>query len=290
MRSLQIVVLLVLIPAYSGVTEESPTVKKVRNFFVEVFGKTVSAISESSDISYNIIGLPYKIYDVDSKYMVKISEDNTTIYGYTKKDLDENVTGKTSADAISEDDAFNAVKPVLKYLELSTSKSDYQMSFRDMGTEDDRADDLWGCMWTIVGKDMEMNKMPCRGRGFVGAVSGASQTITTFCYLPVIMPENELSLIITYAEARQKALIWLQKKPYFEKAIPSLTGDENTGIQVIAPKRDSFDNNRGEPTKLTKTYYCWEIPFVSSKLIPEQSEGAVWINVETGEVVGAGYR
>ena len=224
---------------------------------------------------------------MDSTYDIWVAEDGTAVYGYTKKDMfsGENLNGKTNADAISEEYAFNAIGPVLNYLDLSTSKSDYYMSFRDMGTEGDEDDDLWGCMW-IIRKEMELNGIPCRGRGFSGSVSGASQTVNIFRYLPTIMPENQSNVVVSYTEARQNALNWLQEHPYFETASPFLVGDENTGVQVIAPQHQMFELNEAEQTEATKTYYCWEIYFSWTEY-NNDFNGVIWVNIDTGEIVGA---
>lgn len=286
-QALILLSIIAVTPIQMAWAQESPIIQKARNFLSQALNISATTIIERPEVIYDIIGLPYKILNVDSTYDIWVAEDGTAVYGYTKKDMfsGENLNGKTNADAISEEYAFNAIGPVLNYLDLSTSKSDYYMSFRDMGTEGDEDDDLWGCMW-IIRKEMELNGIPCRGRGFSGSVSGASQTVNIFRYLPTIMPENQSNVVVSYTEARQNALNWLQEHPYFETASPFLVGDENTGVQVIAPQHQMFELNEAEQTEATKTYYCWEIYFSWTEY-NNDFNGVIWVNIDTGEIVGA---
>lgn len=275
-------------PMHISEAQELPIRQKAQEFLVQGLGITTSIIEEKAGVTNDIIGLPYKIVTADSTYDVWVSEDASTVYGYAKKSMfsDENLDGKTVADAISEETAFSAIIPVLSYIGLSINKSDYQMLFSDMGSKDGDEDDLWGCVWRIY-KEMKIDGKVCRFRGFNGVIAASSETIYTFRYRPVIYPENTLNDVITYIAARQSAASWLTTQPYFESAVPILSGDENAGIQVIAPEHNMFDNNIPEATDSVKTFYCWEVPFTWTESETEQFEGVVWVNVETGDVIGA---
>ena len=276
-----------LAPLYTGVAEESAAAQTARNFLSQVMNVTATLIVESPYVSYDIIGLPYKTLTADTCCDVWVSEDGSAVYGYGKKSMfaDEDTAGKTHADAISEAAAFAAMTPLLQYLDLSTTQSDYDIVFEDMGGETEN--DLWGCVW-IVHREMELNGIPCRTRVFTGLVSAASGAIFTFRNRPVIPPENTLNGDVTYAVARQATQSWLSAWPYFSAASPTLAGDENEGVKVIAPQENHFAPADDEQTAPTKTYYSWEVPFEWTEWGDEQFEGVVWVNVETGEVVGAG--
>ena len=273
---------------HSGAVAESAEAQTAENFLAQIMNLSVSSIVESPDVSYDIIGLPYKTLTADGCCDVWVSEDGSAVYGYGKKSMfaDEDTDGKTHADAISEAAAFAAITPLLQYLDLSTIQSDYELVFEDMGGETE--DDLWGCVW-IVHREMELNGIPCRTRLFTGLVSAASDTIFTFRHRPVIQPENTLSLDVSYAAARQAAQAWLAAEPYFTEASPLLLDDDDDeGEQVIAPQQNFFAIDEEEQTSPTATYYSWEIPFEWTEWGDAQFNGVVWVDVVTGEVVGAG--
>lgn len=265
--------------------QESQVAESVRNFFTQTMRVTVTNLVEEPCISYRLIGLPYKEVKVDNSYFVWVADVGGTIYSYTKKDMpNEDVINKTQEDAISASEAFTSILTLLDYFELPKKESDYQMIFQDMGGETEN--DLDSCYW-IIRRELNLDGIPCRMRSFVCFVSGASGTIFTFKYLPVIPPENTLIVTTTYAAARQAALNWLMESSVLSVREITLTGDENSGTQVVAPEENMFvDNMLQDQTEKTKTYYCWEVPFAWTQY-EEDYNGYVWVNVETGEIVGA---
>ncbi len=287
--SVLVFVMLFLASLQGGATAESAAAQTAEDFLTQIMNLSVSSIVESPDVSYDIIGLPYKTLTAEGCCDVWVSEDGSAVYGYGKKSMfaDEDTDGKTHADAISEAAAFAAITPLLQYLNLSTAQSDYELVFEDMGGETEN--DLWGCVW-IVHREMELNGITCRTRLFTGLVSAASDTIFTFRHRPVIPPANTLSLDVTYAAARQAAQDWLAEEPYFTVASPILLDDDGEGEQVIAPQQNFFAIDEEEQTSPTATYYSWEIPFEWTEWGDAQFNGVVWVDVGTGAVVGAGSK
>ncbi len=276
----------ILLPCWS-VAEESPAAQEARNFLEQALGITVTTIVEKPSVTYDVIGLPYRLLTADATYDVWVSENASAIYGYARRGMfvNENLEGKTTADAISEDRAFATIVPVLNYLDLSTAKSDYHIDFQDMGGG--AGNSLEGCFWS-VSREMALNEKPCRTRTFIGVVAAASETVYIVRYSPSIPPENQLNVVITYQAARQAAQDWLAEEPYFTVASPILLDDDGEGEQVIAPQQNFFAIDEEEQTSPTATYYSWEIPFEWTEWGDAQFNGVVWVDIETGEVVGAG--
>ncbi len=287
---LRMAITLVLLFSWAAGAEESLAAQKAISFLSQVLNITAAAVIESPDISFETIGLPYKKITVNACHNLWVAEDGSTVYSYSRRNrfTGEDVSGKTHADAISATDAFTAIIPLLAYLGLSTSQSDYEIAFSDIGGE--THNDLQGCTWGVR-QTIHVNGVLCRSCIFLGRVSAASGAIFSFRYWPIIPQENTSTATISYAEARQTAINWLATQIYLTGASPTLTGDENNGQQVIAPNINGFDisNLLEEQTESTKTYYCWEVPFEWTERGDHTVPGVVWIDVETGAVIGAGH-
>ena len=270
--------------------QESSINQNIKEFFSETLDIAITSIIGTPCISYDVVGLPHKTFIADKTYRIQASIDGSSIYSVQlTKDLvpKEDIEGKTNKDAISDDAAFSAVIPLLEYYDLPVNKSEYQIDFIDINGENE--DDLYGCSWSIS-YYLKLNGIPCRTRFVNISVSAAAKVIEGFIFRPVISPENTLDNAITYASARQLALDWILEQPYLTgEGLPTLTGDNNNGIQVIAPEYNILVPNESEATEQPKTYYCWEVPF-TYKEFDYTPEAVVWVDIQTGEIVGGGEK
>ena len=276
----------------SAICQDLSANEKISDFLLQTLGITVTTITDTSSISYDFIGFPHKTFTADKIYTIKSSVDGSAIYSYSKKErfvYKTDISVKTSEDAISDDDAFSVVVPLLEYFGLPTDKSKYRITFVD--NADEVEDDLFGSSWSII-HYMKLNGIPCRKRILNISVCAAEKEVQSFFYRPIIPPENTLDGAIPYASARQLALDWFAKQPSLTVGgLPTIIDDANNsthkGTQVIAPVYNIFSTSVSRLTEQPKTYYCWEVPFAWVDFTHIHNV-VVWVNIQTGEIVGAG--
>ncbi|NLV45115.1 MAG: hypothetical protein GXY07_11520 [Candidatus Hydrogenedentes bacterium] len=266
---------------------QQPTIEQtITGFFNTVFNIEVTKIVEKPGIKYYAIGLPYKYVVVNNKYTSYISVDCLTIYHYSNSNWmtleADSVRGKTHADRISEDEAFTSIVPLLAHFSCPTEKSSFEAVFRDTAVESNR-EDLFGACWTFR-REILHNGIPCRTRYFSISVSAASGNIIMFDNCTKILPLNTNNSQVSFTAAQQIAFAWLMAEPYFANKSPTIDTSNTQGQIVIAPKRNWVTDTDLLSEALT-TYYSWEVLYTyieDGQIIPTR----IWINVETGEVVG----
>lgn len=271
---------------FSARAQQSAIEQTITGFFNTVFNIEVAKITVEPEIKYSPIGLPFKRVVVNTNYNLFISADDSTIYHFSKSNWmsleADSVRGKTHTDRISEDEAFTAVVPLLAYFGCPTEKSSYEAAFIDTAAESNR-EDLYGANWTFR-REISHNGIPCRTRYFITSVSAASGNIVMFYNWLKILPLNTNNSQVSFTTAQQIALAWLMAEPYFANKSPTIDTSNTQGQIVIAPKQNCVTDTDLLREALT-TYYSWEVLYTyidDGQIVPMR----IWINVETGEVVG----
>ena len=288
-RSLVVLVALLFLSITRIWAEQSQSEQTIKTFFNDIITIKVNKMTIKSGIFCSSIGLPYRMISVnDGAYNIRISLDGTTIYFFNQKGWSSSETdiveGKGHADAISETNAFTFAIPLLNYLGFPTQKDDYKIVFCDNAYKTTSSvEDLWGASW-LISKDLYSNGKRCRGRYLTVIISAASGKIVSFIHKPVIHPQNTMNVQVTYASAQQAALAWLTAAPYFTGKSPTINTSNTQGEVVIAQKEGSSQENTLCEDAIS-TYYCWEVnfDFIENE---KSNPGKIWVNVETGEVIG----
>ncbi len=279
------------IPASMTTAEESQATQTIKSFLSGGLCIEAARVTERPDVSYDSVGMPYKWYSVDDTYRLWVSLDGEKVYRFTHNRWGCNelhlVEGKTHDDAISETEAFASVVPLLSYLGFSTEQNEYEIEFKDTAYQtDQRINDLWGARWYIR-KAFSLDGIKCRSRYLTIIVSAASGAVVGFHHNPVIPPENTLNPIVPYSAAEQIALAWITAHPYFAEANPTIAADSSQEQIVIAQKYDFYGESMVGRTVPISTYYSWVVIFDFVEFGRAYQCG-VWVNIETGEVVGSG--
>ena len=279
--------LFVFFPICTGMPQELTPSQKVEEFLSEALNIENATIVERPGISFDK-GLPGKTFCIDDNCdsTVMVTEDGAIILEYRRRfyhsEEKEYVQGKTRADAITETEAFAFATPVLEYLGYSSAREDYSLDIRNFINNCPRNNALEGTRWSIK-KYFTVDGVSYRGATLFVRLSAATGTIISISNTPRVLPENSMNIQISFADARPVALNWIRDN-YFG----SLTGDAESGTIVIAPNVNQFEMLT-KRTEALKTYYCWEVPFIwREPMTNKMEESVVWVNIETGEVVGAG--
>lgn len=244
--------------------------------------------------------LPYaelRVNDgLDGECDVKIGKSDGIIYSYTRRArgrdvLDEpGIRGRTIEDAISAEAAFEAALPILRYYGLPTSPENYTIGLGDVG-QVEAPDDLYAALWDVSGK-FQHKGVPSRWGRVRIAISAHSGSVISVRYDPLIVP-REPQVRISKVEAVQSAKGWLAERKYFVDKRPTV---EEQGLErieeVIAVPNNAYllpgevSRAQNDPVQ---SFYCWEVPFTFVEH-EHTFKSYLWVNVETGEVIGAEFR
>lgn len=184
--------------------------------------------------------------------------------------------------AFSAESAFRSAIRVLQYYGLSTQLRDYCRLFMD-GINLGRQDDLYGAEWRFY-RVLSYKGMPCRGSMINIFVSAVDGRLSLFNYRPVIAPEP-----CEFKVSQDQALVIAEK--WCRSAgrdIQELNVDD---VRQVIASPGFFAGPDGKITvdfsAPTKSFYCWEVPFVFS---PGSFPLLLWVRMDTGEVIGNGAR
>jgi hypothetical protein len=214
-----------------------------------------------------------------------------TVYLYRIFDWPEKEgwQGKTHKDAIPSDRAWERALPILKRYGLSTSREDYEVVMEDLCTME-LQDDLYGANWAVSGL-LRHEGVLCRGASVQVHVSALTGDLNSFRYSPVVVPKVKHRVRVSKEEAIKRVEAWLKASG------ARFSGDNKVGrkspgeiIEVIARPHDPGFHPEGSTGLEDKgeAYYCWQVPYKCSVDHGEDWFRALWVRVDTGEVIG-GY-
>ena len=226
-------------------------------------------------------------YDIASgkrKSTITVTNDGKELYKFLCYGT-HLLPGLDLKEAISEDEAFERLKPVLEFYGFSLEKEAYNLELSNVwGGPPELKDMVWSTR-----KELSYNDVPCRRKFLVCNIFAQTGDIQHIYYAPVFPPKNSPTPQITVEAARKIAAEWanahLENKDY-----ATVNKMYDTVKYVIAPQENLFTESRDERKPLN-TFYCWEFMFEQSHLVRDVSRDiTVWINIEDGTVVGAWNR
>lgn len=192
-------------------------------------------------------------------------------------------------EAISEDAAWESIKPVLTYHDLPLKKQEYAMTLVDTANLKGEGD-LYGAAWEIK-KNFFYQGRPCRNSRITLLVSASSGNLWAMHYSPVQVPEKTVKRI-SEAEAILEADHWLANHAYFEGKTPRLSVSPSNPVQEVVAQPNTTWVLEGEAHSdgnPSSAYFCWEVPF---EFVERDNlfTGRLWIRVDTGMVIGGSER
>lgn len=211
-----------------------------------------------------------------------------TVYRYVDMGdwtKEEDLQEKSIREAISVEQAFAAAVPMLTHFGLPLTFGEYDVSLVNMGPKSGETrleDALW---W--VKKDFSHQGVPCRGCDIAIVLSPFSGKLLMLGYDPPIIPQAPVKRI-TKMEATENARIWLEANKYIGPSNPVVDSGALDEIKYVIALPNDFGIpvHEAEPEEgPVKSFYCWEVPFYYTQ-DDNTFEARIWVNVETGQVIG----
>ena len=272
-----------------GQTEETQPIQTVRAFLSDVLSIEISEVKEHPGDLFLEIRSDHKICLINNgSYSVYVSEDGSVVYGYNNNTWYSRVYDEVHAELITESEVFDMAVPLLKYLGLTLDVSDYEFSLRGFGlkTPDNYQQQVWR-----ISRRFYLNGKICRSLGFSCLISATSGDLIKFVYNPIKAPQNNLNVQVSYKEACDIASSYISQVYASTINEISFANGDSEGKIVVAPDdnelgKADYNYALGPPSM----YYSWEVKlrFVEYKNTEREysSSCIVYVNIETGEVVG----
>lgn len=224
--------------------------------------------------------------------LVQLSSRGGKVLAYVRGGdfLDEShVTERRLDEAISEDAAWESIKPVLTYHDLPLKKEEYTMTLVDTANLKGEGD-LYGGAWEIK-KDFSYQGRPCRNSRIILLVSANSGKLWAMHYSPLVVPE-EADKRVGKADAMRAAGTWLDSHGYFRDKSAMLSVSSSDPVREVVARPNNtwvLEDEVQTDEDPSRAYFCWEIPFEFVER-DHSFRGKLWVRVDTGRVIGGSER
>lgn len=246
----------------------------VKKFFLDTLNCEIEEIIpfNQEPLSFSLFSYsePVKNFKVDDKYTISVGEKSKKVFMLIMPAFEE-----TTEKKLSESEAFEYLKPFLKYYNLPLNIDEYYIK-------------EWADVYKFR-KELTYNNVLCRFSGLQAEVLKRSGRIQSIFYSPTTEPLNKLWEGINEKELKEIAGKWLKEQKYFQKYPAQILEEEKPKI-VIAPKLNRLDPELFIGRLTTgqtplERYYVYEVPF-SWEERGFSFRGWVWIEGKTKEVIG----
>ncbi len=253
-------------------------------------------------------GLNYKIYEIYPEggdgsifYEFIVSETMGKVFSYTlydkynrRGDIKHEKPSKNTW--LTKEEAIKSLELFFRYLEINIEK---ELSSPTIKEYHDIFEDFF-----VINQDAMLEGVLCRYRGISARVSMSYKRVVSFSYSPAVFPKNRKPEGVCPVEkVKEIAEEWLKTQERLcanKNHLPYLIEGETIQL-VIAPGVNLLEIP-GVHWIHKQFYYAWEVPIMYwepyfGAVITEmpgppsdrskEFKGAVWVEVENLEVVGA---
>jgi hypothetical protein len=185
--------------------------------------------------------------------------------------------------SVSEGQAFEAAKPVLRWYGLPLEREQYDIR-PDKGTLPPQ--------FLRIARQHSFQGVPCRARGVSVVVSMFEPTVSWVSYDPVTIPEEDF-ISVSQEEALGTATEWMGRIREFQKDGVGYVFTKNLEQikKVITPPLNIPIRGEKQPQdngfRLDKTYYAWSVP-VTFSVNGRKVKWFVYVDTKTGKIITCG--